>query len=115
MASRTENGWADRGAQPGIFCIGDTFWTSVDTERSEDPRKAELVNSLGDKNVVVVRLNTISEQVMNEEEIEIIDIYSVLAKRLELASGDGYHWQGAAYETISQEIAKRVLPALGKK
>lgn len=79
------------------------------------PAPEEPVNSLGDKNDVVVRLNTISEQVMKEEQIEIIDIYSVLAKRLELASGDGYHWQGAAYETIGQEIAKRVLPALGKE
>lgn len=79
------------------------------------PVPDEPVDSLGDKNDVVIRLNTISERVMNEEQIEIIDIYSVFAKRLELASGDGYHWQGAAYETISQEIAKRVLPALGKK
>ncbi len=79
------------------------------------PAPNEPVNCLGDKNDVVIRLNTISRQVMNEEQIEIIDIYSVLANRLELASGDGYHWQRAAYETISQEIAKRVLPALGKE
>jgi len=73
------------------------------------PAPNEPVNRLGDKNDVVIRLNTISEQVMKEEQIEIIDIYSVLAKRLELASGDGYHWQGAAYESISLEIASRVL------
>jgi hypothetical protein len=36
-------------------------------------------------------------------------------KRLELAAGDGYHWQGPAYQIITDEIAKRVLPALGKK
>ena len=79
------------------------------------PAANEPVNSLGDKNDVVVRLNAISERVMKEEQIEIIDIYSVLAKRLELASGDGYHWQRAAYETIGREIAKRVLSALGRK
>jgi len=79
------------------------------------PTSNEPVNSLGDKDDVVVRLNTISEQVMKEEQIEIIDIYSVFAERLELASGDGYHWRGPAYQTISEEITKRVLPVLGKK
>lgn len=79
------------------------------------PSPNEPVNSLGDKNDIVIRLNTISEQVMNEEQIEIIDIYSVLAKRLEFASGDGYHWQGPAYEIISRELAGRILPVLGKK
>ncbi len=64
---------------------------------------------------MVVRLNTISEQVMNEEQIDIIDIYSPFAKRLDLASGDGYHWQGAAYQTISEELSKRILSVLGKK
>ena len=79
------------------------------------PAPKEPVNSLGEKNDVVVRLNAISAQVMKDEQIEIIDVYSVLAKRLELASGDGYHWQRSAYEIISQEITKRVLPVLGKR
>jgi len=79
------------------------------------PAPKAPVNDLGDKNGVVVRLNTISEQVMKEEQIEIIDIYSIFAKRLELASGDGYHWQRPAYDIISQELAKRILPVLGRK
>lgn len=78
------------------------------------PAPKEPVNALGDKNDVVIRLNTISEQVMKEEQIEIIDIYSVLAEKLELASGDGYHWQGPAYQIISDELTKRLLPLLGK-
>lgn len=91
------------------------FYLMTTPHTAPRPAPNDPVNSLGDKNDVVVRLNTISEQVMNEEQIEIIDIYSVLAKRLELAAGDGYHWQSAAYEIISQEIAKRVLPELEKK
>jgi hypothetical protein len=51
---------------------------------------------------------------MKEEGIEVIDVYSILSKRLELASGDGYHWQGPAYQIISQEIAQRAASALGK-
>jgi hypothetical protein len=79
------------------------------------PEPKEPVNSLGDKNDVVIRLNTISAQVMQEEQIEVIDIYSVLAEQLGLASGDGYHWQGAAYQVISNELAKRLLPLLRKE
>ena len=52
---------------------------------------------------------------MKEEGIPIIDVYSILSKRLELAAGDGYHWQGPAYQIISHEIAARVLPAVGKQ
>lgn len=78
------------------------------------PAPNEPVNALGDKNDVVIRLNTISAQVMKEENVEIIDIYSILAKRLELAAGDGYHWQGPAYQVISDELTKRLLPLLGK-
>ncbi len=77
--------------------------------------KTKPVDSLGDKNDVVIRLNTISEQVMKEENIEVIDVYPALAKRLELASGDGYHWKGEAYKFLSQELSKRILPLLGKE
>lgn len=78
------------------------------------PAPDKPVAALGEKNDVVVRLNTLSAQVMREEGIEVIDVYSILSKRLELASGDGYHWQGPAYQIISQEIAKRAASALGK-
>ncbi|MBI1372635.1 MAG: hypothetical protein GC159_07720 [Phycisphaera sp.] len=78
------------------------------------PAKDQPVNSLGDKNDVVVRLNTISKQVMTEEQIEVIDVYSILSKKLELAAGDGYHWTRPAYEIITSAIAKRVLPVLGR-
>ena len=70
------------------------------------------VASLGEKNGVVVRLNTLSREVMKEEGIEVIDAYSLLASQLELAAGDGYHWKGPAYEMLSQEIGKRVMAVL---
>lgn len=80
------------------------------------PAPDQPVASLGDKNDIVIRLNTLSSQVMKEEGIELIDAYSLLASRLELAAGDKYHWQGPAYQMLSQEIGKRVISALeGKK
>jgi hypothetical protein len=91
------------------------FYLMTTPHTAPRPAPDQPVNSLGDKNDVVIRLNTISEQVMKEEHIEIIDVYSVLAKRLDLAAGDGYHWKGPAYQIISDEIADRVLAALGRK
>lgn len=73
------------------------------------PSPDEPVTALGDKNPVVIRLNTLTGQVMKEEKIEVIDAYAHLASRLELASGDGYHWQAPAYELLSKEIMARVL------
>ena len=78
------------------------------------PAPDKPVASLGDKNDVVIRLNTLSAQVMKEENIEWIDVYTILASKLELANGDKFHWQNPAYEIISQEVAKRVLPLLKK-
>jgi hypothetical protein len=70
------------------------------------------VASLGDKNDVVIRLNTLSSQVMKEEGIEVIDAYALLASHLELAAGDNFHWQGPAYQLLTQEISKRVMSTL---
>ena len=70
------------------------------------------VTSLGDKNDVVIRLNTLSSRVMKEEGIEVIDAYALLASHLELAAGDNFHWQGPAYQLLTQEISKRVMSSL---
>jgi hypothetical protein len=70
------------------------------------------VASLGDRNDVVIRLNTLSSQVMKEEGIEVIDAYALLASHLELAAGDNFHWQGPAYQMLTQEISKRVMSTL---
>lgn len=90
------------------------FYLLTTPHTAPRPSPDKPVAGLGDKNDVVVRLNTLSEPVMKQEGIAVIDVYALLAKRLELAAGDGYHWQGAAYQIITGEIAKRVLPALGK-
>jgi hypothetical protein len=88
------------------------FYLMTTPHTASKPAKDKPVEQFGDKNDVVIRLNTISAQVMQEEEIEIIDVYSILAEKLELASGDGYHWSSPAYEIISREISGRVLPML---
>jgi lysophospholipase L1-like esterase len=90
------------------------FYLMTTPHTAPKPAPDKPVASLGEKNDVVVRLNTLSAPVMQAEGIALIDVYAILAQRLELASGDGYHWQGAAYQIITDELAKRVLPACGK-
>jgi len=90
------------------------FYLMTTPYTAPNPVPDKPVESLGDKNDVVIRLNQISAQVMQEKGIELIDVYSILEKRLELAAGDRYHWKGNAYKIISGEIEKRLLPALEK-
>lgn len=72
------------------------------------PAADQPVDALGDKNDVVIRLNTLSAQVMKQEGIPLIDAYSLLANRLDLAAGDHYHWQGPAYELLTGQIVERL-------
>ena len=84
------------------------FWlaTTPHTARCSAPGKP--VDALGDKNPVVLRINRIAEQVMKEEGVEVIDVYTPLAAKLELASGDEYHWHSPAYKIISDAILSKV-------
>jgi hypothetical protein len=70
---------------------------------------------LGDKNPVVLRINRLAEQVMKEEGVEVIDMYTPLAARLDLASGDEYHWSAPAYKMIADAIVAKTNEALKGK
>ena len=90
------------------------FYLMTTPHTAARPAPDQPVKTFGDKNDVVLRLNTLSAQVMNQEGIEVIDAYALLAAHLDLAAGDNFHWQSQAYQLLSREIAKRVLPVLGK-
>jgi len=90
------------------------FYLMTTPHTAARPAPDKPVTALGDKNDVVLRLNTLSAQVMKQEGIEVIDAYPLLAAHLELAAGDNYHWQSPAYQLLSQQIASRVLSVLGK-
>jgi lysophospholipase L1-like esterase len=91
------------------------FWiaTTPHTARRTEPGKP--VTALGDKNPIVLRINRLAEQVMKEEGIEVIDMYTPLAARLDLAAGDEYHWSGPAYKIISDAIVAKTNEALKLK
>lgn len=78
------------------------------------PSSDEPVDGFGEHNHTVIRLNTLSAEVMKEEHVDVIDIYSIFAKHLDLANGDGFHWQMPAYRIMSEEIEKAVLSTLEK-
>ena len=90
------------------------FYLMTTPHTAARPAPNQPVKTFGEKNDVVLRLNTLSAQVMKQEGIEVIDAYALLAAHLDLAAGDNYHWQSPAYQLLSQEIAKRVLSVLGK-
>jgi lysophospholipase L1-like esterase len=91
------------------------FWiaTTPQTARRSEPSKP--VTALGDKNPVVLRINRLAEQVMKEEGIEVIDMYSPLAARLDLAAGDEYHWSAPAYKMIADAIVAKTNEVLKGK
>ncbi|MCB1093678.1 MAG: hypothetical protein KDL87_19215, partial [Verrucomicrobiae bacterium] len=88
------------------------FYLMTTPHTASRPAPDQPVNALGDKNDVVIRLNTLSARVMKQEGIEIIDAYAPLASRLELAAGDHFHWQGPAYELLTREIIDGISPTL---
>ncbi len=88
------------------------FYLMTTPHTASRPAPDEPVSGLGDKNDVVIRLNTLSARVMKQEKIEVIDAYALLASRLDLAAGDKYHWQAPAYDLLSQQIIDRISPSL---
>ena len=88
------------------------FWisTTPHTARRSEPGKP--VDALGDKNAVVLRINRIAQQVMKAENVGIIDMYTPFAARLDLAAGDEYHWNSAAYKMISDAIVAKAYEVL---
>jgi hypothetical protein len=70
------------------------------------------VEALGEKNPIVLRINRIAEAVMREEKVEVIDAYTPLAVRLDLAAGDEYHWSSPAYKIMSDAIVARTFETL---
>lgn len=71
--------------------------------------------SLGPRNGTVMRLNRLAAEVMSKEGVPVVDIYSRLVDRLELAAGDSLHWQPAGYKVIAEEVARSFLSGGGNR
>lgn len=64
-------------------------------------------------NALIVRRNQIATKVMEENHVPVADYYGLLAKRLDLARGDRFHWTKPAYDLLAQCAAARIAEALG--
>ena len=87
-------------------------WLTTTPHCAVRPAPGKPVEALGDKNSVVMRINRIAEQVMKEENVDVIDVYTPLAARLDLSGGDQYHWSGPAYKIIADAVASKTLEVL---
>ena len=87
-------------------------WLTTTPHCAARPAPGKPVEALGDKNPVVLRINRIAAQVMKEEGVEVIDVYTPLAARLDLSGGDQFHWSGPAYKTIADAVASKTLEVL---
>ncbi len=81
------------------------------TPQIGDAPKGQKATKVGKNNPVVERLNHLAAEVMKEEKVEYIDVYSVLAGKLELANGGGdkYHWTKEGYHIIADAIANAII------
>lgn len=88
------------------------YWIATTPHTARRPAPEKPVVALGDKNDVVLRINRIAAEVMQEENVEVIDMYTPLAARLDLAAGDEYHWSGPAYKIIADAVAAKTCEVL---
>ena len=64
-------------------------------------------------NPVIVERNKIAMKVMEDNDVPVADFYGILAKKLDMAAGDRFHWTKPAYELLAQCAATRIAEALG--
>jgi lysophospholipase L1-like esterase len=96
------NGFRSGAPKAKIFWLATTPHTASRNEKGK-------VESTGERNPIVQRINRLAAEVMAEEKIPVIDAYTLLVNRLDLASGDGYHWRGDAYQMMAEEIFKTLF------
>jgi hypothetical protein len=88
------------------------FWISTTPHTARRSEGAKAVEALGEKNPIVLRINRIAEAIMKDEKVEVIDAYTPLAARLDLAAGDEYHWSSPAYKMVSDAIVAKTFETL---
>ena len=74
--------------------------------------KGQPATAVGPRNAAVLRLNDVAKKVMEEEGVEVIDLYALLIGHLDYANGGGdvFHWsKDRGYPVIFHAVADRVL------
>jgi lysophospholipase L1-like esterase len=98
-----------------LFWLNTTPITEQDT-RSEAERATKKTHALNPElNPTIIEHNRLAAEVMKEEKIPVIDFYSLLVSRGNLASGDMFHWNEPASKMMGDEIAKTIVAHLPKE
>ncbi len=63
----------------------------------------------------IVEQNRLAAKVMAEMGVPVVDFYSILVDKRELARGDMFHWTGPAYDLIAQAAVDAILRELAVK
>jgi lysophospholipase L1-like esterase len=63
-------------------------------------------------NPIIVEHNRLAAEVMAEMGVPVKDFYGLLVDKRELARGDGFHWNAAAYEILGDRAAQSIRSAL---
>ncbi len=63
-------------------------------------------------NPLIIERNRTVARVMEENHVPVVDYYALLAEKLDLAAGDGFHWTKPAYELLGGCAANRIADAL---
>ena len=66
-------------------------------------------------NATILEHNRMATRVMNEAHTPSVDFYALLAGKLNLARGDGFHWTQPAYQVSGDAAATAILQALSPK
>ena len=85
------------------------YWLATTPQTAREKNAAGKVEKTGELDPIVRRINRLAAEVMAEEKVPVIDAYALLAPHLDLASGDGYHWKGEAYDLMAKTIRETVL------
>lgn len=63
----------------------------------------------------IVEQNRMAAKVMAEMGVPVVDFYSILVEKRELARGDMFHWTGPAYDLIAQAAVDAILRELSSR
>jgi hypothetical protein len=63
-------------------------------------------------NKTIVKRNVIAAEVMSRYGIPVNDLYGLMSDKLSLARGDGFHWNGQAYQLMAEKISQNIIKSL---
>jgi hypothetical protein len=74
--------------------------------------RAELDPEL---NPIIIEHNRMAAKVMAEEKVPVVDFYSLMVGRLELAHGNQFHWDATGSRILADAASNAIVTALAEK